>query len=97
MNEQIIITAAADPPAHVCPRHPEVTLTLLLKGGAGWCSACCCYQQSCNHAEPLRVIPRPPIKTKVKKAAKASKRATNKRTAKRRKVTAPAHIGAAFN
>jgi hypothetical protein len=35
-----------------CPKHPEVALTLVLKGGAGWCSRCHCYVQSANHAMP---------------------------------------------
>lgn len=55
----------------ICPKHPNIELWGVLKGGAGWCSSCFLFVQSANHIEPLRDIPRPEPK-KAKRKAKAT-------------------------
>jgi hypothetical protein len=37
---------------HICPTHQDEALTLVLRGGAGWCGHCYRYVQSANHPEP---------------------------------------------
>lgn len=41
-----------------CPKHPDVRLQFVLKGGAGYCSRCVLYVQAAGVPEPARDVPR---------------------------------------
>ena len=68
----------ATPVDYRCPKHPNVNLWNVLKGGAGYCSKCFLYVQAAGVPMPT-LPPRPPAVAKPKR-----KRSTKKVTAKKR-------------
>lgn len=80
-TEQAIIAVA--PPPHVCPKHPDVPLWGVLKGGSGFCRSCDFYVQAAG--VPLPPLPPKPEQAKTKAKGKAKKKTTTKR--KRKVVT----------
>jgi hypothetical protein len=68
---------------HVCPRHQDEALTLVLRGGAGWCARCYCYVQSANH--PMPVLP-PELIAKREQGRLEEQRTRRNAQAKARRV-----------
>lgn len=66
METEVIETnIALQPQAFYCPRHTERQLIFMLKGGAGYCSACRLYTQALD--VPMPAVDKPEQERKRRK------------------------------
>lgn len=65
---------------YCCPKHPDVPLWGVLKGGSGFCRSCDFYVQAAG--VPMPTLPPKPEQVKTKAKGKAKKKAAPKRKQK---------------
>jgi hypothetical protein len=82
------MTPATTELPHICPTHPDQQLTLVLRGGAGFCARCDRYVQSANHPQPTLD---PDFAEKREAAMAAERKAKTNARAKARRAKAKDH------